>query len=57
MHGEERLWAVRVYELFDCAAVTVINEPEYLSREMLMRWHRSWSEYDADALGYGHGEQ
>ncbi len=57
---ERRLRAVRLYERYDCSAVSVIDELGYPSWEMLARWHRAWVEVgrdDGSSLGDGSRER
>ena len=56
---ERRLRAVRLYERYDCSAVSVIDELGYPSGEMLTRWHRArvGAGCDGGSLGDGRGER
>jgi hypothetical protein len=57
---EQRLRAMRLYERYDCRAVSVINELGHSSKEMLACRHCVWVEVgrdDGESLGDGQGER
>ncbi len=45
---EQRLRAVRLYERYDCSAMSVINELRHPFRWTLACWHRVWIEAARD---------